>query len=42
MAVKNKDEILESLRSRIGEDTSDEAISILEDVEDTLDSLTHT
>ena len=42
MAVKSKDEILESLKSRIGEDTSDEAISILEDVEDTLNSLTNT
>ena len=42
MAVKSKDEILESLKSRIGEDTTDEAISILEDVEDTLNSLTNT
>lgn len=35
MAVKTRDEIVEAVRSRIGEDTSDEAISLLEDVTDT-------
>lgn len=35
MAVKTRDEILEAVRERIGEDTSDEAISLLEDVTDT-------
>lgn len=35
MAVKNIDEIVEAVRKRIGEDTSDEAISLLEDVTDT-------
>lgn len=35
MAVKNRDEILEAIRKRVGEDTSDEAISLLEDVTDT-------
>lgn len=36
MAVRTIDEIVEAVRTRIGEDTSDEAISLLEDVTDTL------
>lgn len=36
MAIKTKDEILELVKARIGDDTSDEAIAILEDVTDTL------
>lgn len=35
MAIKTRDEIIEAVRKRIGEDTSDEAISLLEDVTDT-------
>lgn len=35
--VRSKDELMSALKDRIGEDTSDEAISILEDVADTLD-----
>lgn len=35
MAIKTRDEIVEAVRKRIGEDTSDEAISLLEDVTDT-------
>ena len=35
MGVKTRDEIMEAIRKRIGEDTSDEAISLLEDVTDT-------
>lgn len=35
MAVKTRDEIMEAIRKCIGEDTSDEAISLLEDVTDT-------
>lgn len=35
MAVKSREEIMEAIRKRIGEDTSDEAISLLEDVTDT-------
>lgn len=35
MAVKTKDEILESIKSRFSEDTSDEALAFLEDVSDT-------
>ena len=37
MAVKTRDEIMEAIRKRVGEDTSDEAISLLEDVTDTLE-----
>lgn len=36
MAVRTRDEILNSIRARIGDDTSDEAISLVEDVNDTL------
>lgn len=35
MAVKTRDEIMEAIKKRIGEDTSDESISLLEDVTDT-------
>ena len=37
MAVRTKEEILELISGRIGEDTSDEAISMIEDITDTLD-----
>lgn len=37
--VVNKEAIMERLKGRIGEDTSDEALSLLEDVTDTLDEL---
>ena len=36
MAVKTRDELLESIRARVGEQTDDETISFLEDVTDTL------
>lgn len=36
MSVRTRDEILESIRARIGEQTDDETISFLEDVTDTL------
>lgn len=35
MAVKTKEEILESIKSRFSDDTSDEALAFLEDVSDT-------
>lgn len=35
--IKTRDEILASITNRIGDDTSDEAIALLEDVTDTLD-----
>lgn len=37
MAIKSKDEILNSLKEILKEDTSDEAIAIIEDVTDTID-----
>ena len=39
MRIKTKEEILSTLQSLLKEDTSDEAISILEDVTDTFDDL---
>ena len=39
MAIKSKDESLEALRTRIGEDNSDEAIALIEDFVDTYDDL---
>lgn len=38
MAVKTKAEIMELVKSKIGEDTSDETIALLEDLSDTLDT----
>lgn len=37
MAVRTKEEILELINTRIGEDTSDDAIALIEDITDTLD-----
>ncbi len=37
--VRSKDEILASIHSRIGEDNSDEAIALVEDINDTFDDL---
>ena len=37
MAIKTKAELLELVIERIGDDTSDEALAIIEDVTDTLD-----
>lgn len=39
MSVKNKDEILEAIKTRLGDNTDDETISLLEDVSDTLADL---
>lgn len=36
MAVRSITEILESVQTRLGEDTSDEAIAFVEDITDTL------
>ena len=36
MAIKNINEIMESVKARIGEDTSDEALAFIEDISDTL------
>ena len=40
MAVRTKDEIMAAIRERIGDDISDEALSLIEDVADTYDDLT--
>lgn len=39
MAIVTKDVLIEKLNKIIGEDTSDESLSLLEDVSDTFDSL---
>lgn len=36
MAILKKDEIMQSIRDRIGADTSDEALAFIENIEDTL------
>lgn len=36
MAVRSYEEIMEMIRTRIGEDSSDEAIALIEDISDTL------
>ena len=37
MAVKTKEEILESIKGLMADDTSDESIALLEDISDTFD-----
>lgn len=37
--IKTKDEILESLRTRIGEDADDETLSFIEDITDTMSDM---
>lgn len=39
MAVRSKEELLELVNTRIAGDTSDEAISLVEDISDTYDDL---
>lgn len=39
MAVKTREEILEEIKARLGEQTDDETIAFLEDVTDTLTDL---
>lgn len=36
--IRSREEILEAIQARIGDDTSDEALSLIEDVTDTLDA----
>ena len=36
MAVRTREELLETIRTRVGEQTDDETISFLEDISDTL------
>lgn len=37
MAIRTKEELMTAIRDRVGDDTSDEVISIIEDLSDTLD-----
>lgn len=39
LAIKTSEELLESIRTRIGDQTDDETISFLEDVTDTMNDL---
>lgn len=39
MSIKSIDEILNAVKERIGDDTSDSTISFVEDISDTLNSL---
>ena len=39
MAIRSKDEILESLKGRIGESTDDDTIAFIEDITDTFTDL---
>lgn len=39
MAVRTKEELLELIKNRIGEDNSDEALAFIEDITDTLSDL---
>lgn len=39
MAVRTREEILESVRARVGEQTDDETIAFIEDISDTLNDL---
>lgn len=39
MAIRKYDEIMEIVKNRIGEDTTDEAISFVEDISDTFNDL---
>lgn len=39
MAIRSKEEILEQIKKHVGDDTSDEAISLVEDVNDTINAM---
>lgn len=38
MAVKNKEELMAAIRTKIGEDSDDDTLTLVEDISDTLDS----
>lgn len=40
MAIKTKEEVMNAIKDRLGEDVSDEALALIEDVSDTIDDLT--
>ena len=39
MAVRTKEELLDLIKGRIGEDTGDDALTLIEDISDTYDDL---
>lgn len=39
MAIKTKEELLESIKAKLGDDNSDEAISLIEDFSDTYNDM---
>lgn len=39
MGIKTIEELMNSVRSQVGDSTDDQALSLIEDVQDTLDSL---
>ena len=40
MAILTKEQLMESIKNRVGEDTSDEALVFIENVNDTIESMT--
>ena len=40
MAILTKEQLMESIKNRVGEDTSDEALAFIENVNDTIESMT--
>lgn len=38
MAVRTREELLDAVRTRIGDDTSDDALAFIEDMQDTLNN----
>ena len=38
MAVKTKEELMAAIRAKIGEDSADDTLTLVEDISDTLDS----
>ena len=39
MAILTKEQLMESIKNRVGEDTSDEALAFIENVNDTIENL---
>ena len=40
MAILTKEQLMESIKNRVGEDTSDDALAFIENVNDTIESMT--
>lgn len=40
MAILTKEQLMESIRNRVGEDTSDDALTFIENVNDTIENMT--